>query len=434
MLALSMLCGLAPLPAWSAPRELVIATVNNDHMLTLQRLGTHFEQAVGDVRLRWVTMDEDRLRQAVTRDAATASAQFDVITVGSYETKAWADKGWLRPVTPSPAYALDDVLPRVREAMSDQGRLLALPFYGESTMTMVRSDLLDAAKIQLPDQPTWTQIAEAARRLHQPAKGVYGICLRGKPGWGQNITILSVMANTHGGQWFNMKWQPQFHTPAWHQAVSLYRDLLTHYGPPGAVANGYNENLALFAAGRCAISVDATVAGNFLNQQASSAVAGKVRYLQAPVASTPRGARWLWVWALAVPTRSKQPELAQQFIEWATSNDYAKLVAKERGWPAVPGGTRRSTYQWAGYREANPHADVELKAMNAADQNNPTEPPSPYVGIQCVAIPEFQSIGTAVGHLLSQTLPPTSLSVEAALSQAQEVTARKVRQAGYLLP
>jgi sorbitol/mannitol transport system substrate-binding protein len=431
-LALPMMCGGMPTHASVTSPELVIATVNNDHMLTLQRMGRHFEQQVPGLRLRWVTMDENQLRQAVTRDAATRSSQFDVVTVGSYEAQAWGGRGWLRPLTPSAPYQLDDVLPRVRDALTQNGRLHALPFYGESTMTMVRSDLLKAAGLSLPARPTWTQIADTARRLHRPNQGVYGICLRGKPGWGQNVALLSIMANTHGGQWFDMQWRPQLQSTAWRQALSLYADLLTRHGPPGAAANGYNENLTLFAAGRCAIWVDATVAGNFLNQRDSSRVAGRVMYLQAPVASTPRGAQWLWVWALAVPAQSKQAALAQRFIEWATSADYARLVAAERGWTSVPGGTRQSTYRQPGYRAANPHADVELKAMEAADQNRPTLLPSPYIGIQWVGIPEFQSIGTAVGQLAARLLPPESLPVEVVQSRAQTLAETKMRRKGYM--
>ncbi|MFN3913787.1 MAG: ABC transporter substrate-binding protein [Aquabacterium sp.] len=414
------------------PPELVIATVNNDHMLTLQRMGRHFEQQVPGLRLRWVTMDEDQLRQAVTREAATSSGRFDVVTVGSYEAQAWGDKGWLRALTPSASYDMADVLPRVREALTQNGRLHALPFYGESTMTMARSDLLQAANIKLSSPPTWAQIAEAARRLHRPARGQYGICLRGKPGWGQNMALLSIMANTHGGQWFDMQWRPQLQSSAWRQALTLHTELLTRYGPPGAAANGYNENLALFAAGRCALWVDATVAGNFLNQADSSKVAGQVSYLPAPVASTTKGAQWLWVWAMAVPTASRQPALAQRFIEWATSKEYARLVATERGWHAVPGGTRLSTYRQAGYRAANPHADTELQAIEAADQTRPTALPSPYIGIQWVGIPEFQAIGTAVGQLAAQLLPPDSLPVEVVQSRAQALVETKMRRSGYL--
>lgn len=413
-------------------RDLVIATVNNGHMLTLQRMTPHFERQNPGVRVRWVTLDEDRLRQEVTRDVATRGGRFDLLTVGAYEAKVWSGRGWLRPVTPSPAYEIDDLLPPVREALTQGGKLYALPFYGESSMTMVRTDLLAAAGMTLPLHPTWDQVAQAARRMHDPQRGVAGICLRGKPGWGQNMALVSTMVNTHGGQWFDTQWRPQLDTPAWRRAVTLYSDLLRRYGPPAAVANGYNENLALFSAGRCAIWVDATVAGNFVSRATESRVAENVAFLHAPVASTARGTRWLWTWSLAIPASSRQPELAQRFAEWATSPNYTAIVAKERGWQAVPPGTRASTYAQPAYRMANPHAGVEHDAIMLADQNRPTEPASPYVGIQWVGIPEFQSIGTAMGQLVAELLQPTPPSVDDVLRRGQTVVERKMREAGHL--
>jgi len=414
--------------------DLVVATVNNGHMLTLQRLAPHFEQANPGVRIRWVTLEEDLLRQQVTRDVATRAGRFDIMTIGSYEARVWSGRGWLRPMQPSRGYDVDDLLPAVRQSLTHQGQLHALPFYGESTMTLVRKDLMQRAGISLPANPTWEQVAQAARRMHDPERGVYGICLRGKPGWGQNVSLLTTLVNTHGGQWFDMRWQPQLQSPAWRQALTLYTDLLRHQGPPGAVANGYNENLALFSAGRCAIWVDATVAGGFVNRPKESRVAGQVAFLQAPVASTPKGSHWLWSWSLAIPASSKNAQMAQAFIEWATSREYIELVAREVGWDAVPSGARRSTYDAGPFRRANPHADVELQAINTADQNDPTLPRSPYVGIQWVSIPEHQAIGTAVGLQVARLLQPQPPSVEAVLEQAQQTTLRKMRAAGYIKP
>jgi len=429
---MALLPALVTLPARAQAQELVVATVNNGHMLTLQKLAPHFEQANPGVRIRWVVLEEDLLRQQVTRDVATKAGRFDILTVGGYEAQVWSGRGWLRPLQTSAAYQVDDLLPPIRQALTHQGQLYALPFYGESTMTLVRQDLLKQAGIQLPAQPTWEQVAQAARKLHEPAKGQYGICLRGKPGWGQNLSLLTTIANTHGGQWFDMGWRPQLQSPAWRQALTLYASLLREAGPPGAVANGYNENLALFSAGRCAIWVDATVAGAFVNRPGESQVVDKVAFLQAPVASTPKGARWLWTWSLAIPAASRQPAAAQAFIEWATSREYTELVAREVGWHAVPGGTRRSTYAAAPFRRANPHAEVELQAILSADQDNPTLPPSPYVGIQWVGIPEFQAIGTAVAQEVARVLAPGPPGIDEVVRGSQKLTERKVREAGYL--
>lgn len=411
--------------------ELVIATVNNGHMITLQKLSGEFERQHPDIQLKWITLEEGRLRQQVSQDVATRAGQFDVMTIGAYEVPIWARRGWIRSINPAPSYDADDLLTPIRQSLTVGGRLYALPFYGESTMTMVRTDLLKAAGISLSATPTWDQIKGAAERLHAPDKGVYGICLRGKPGWGENMALISIMANTFGGQWFDMNWMPQLDTPAWRNAVSLYADLLKRFGPPGAAANGYNENLALFTAGRCAIWIDATVAGSFINRADVSRVAGKVAFLQTPVATTPKGSHWLWTWALAMPMATNQPEAAQAFMEWATSKDYIRLVAQRDGWAAVPSGTRTSTYAEPAFRQLNPHADVERHAISTANPHDATLPASPYVGIQYAAIPEFQSIGTAVGQQIARLLQEP-VSVKEVLQTAQQISLRKMRDAGYL--
>jgi sorbitol/mannitol transport system substrate-binding protein len=411
--------------------ELVIATVNNGHMITMQGLTRQYEQSHPGIKLRWVTMTEGALRQQMAADVSTGQGQFDVMTIGLLETPIWGKKGWLREITPQASDAIDDLLPNIRAGLSVDGKLYASPFYGESSMTMVRTDLLAQAGIKLPETPTWPQIREAAAKLNQPEKGIHGICLRGRPGWGENMTLITPMVNAMGGQWFDMNWQPQLDTKPWREAVGLYVDLLKRHGPPGAAANGYNENLALFSEGKCAIWVDATVAGAFVNNPKRSKVAGKVAFLQAPMGSTAKGSRWLWSWALAVPSSSTHGPEALEFVRWATSRAYIKLVARQEGWGAVPSGTRQSTYANAEFMKANAYAKVEQTAIASANPLDSTVPRSPYVGIQFAAIPEFQAIGTAVGQQISSLLTDGG-SVEDALGRSQALSLRKMKEAGYL--
>ncbi|HVN82976.1 MAG TPA: extracellular solute-binding protein, partial [Terriglobia bacterium] len=267
--------------------------------------------------------------------------------------------------------------------------------------------------------------------LHDPQRGIYGICLRGKPGWGENTAYLSTLANTFGGRWFDEKWEPQLNTPEWRQAIGFYIDLLRKHGPPGASSNGHNECRALFATGKCAIWIDATVAASYMFSPAESKVADKVAFARAPIQKTPRGAQWIWSWALAIPVSSKHVKEAKRFIQWATSKDYIKLVAKTHGWAAVPPGTRNSTYAQAEYIKAAPFAELTLKSILAADPTRPTAKPVPYTGIQYVAIPEFQSIGTQVGQLLAAALVGNT-TVEKALQEAQLAVERTMRRSGYL--
>ncbi|MDN8614045.1 ABC transporter substrate-binding protein [Variovorax ginsengisoli] len=413
-----------------AATELVIATVNNGHMIEMQKLGKFFEQANPDIKLKWVTLEEGTLRQRVTTDIATKGGQFDVMTIGMYETPIWAKKGWLNPIATDAAYDVDDLLPAMRNGLSADGKLYAAPFYGESSMLMYRKDLADKVGFKMPDQPTWVQVKELAGKIHDPKAGVYGICLRGKPGWGDNMALLTTMVNTNGGQWFDNSWKPQIDTKPWHDAISFYVDLMKAYGPPGASANSFNENLALFNEGKCGMWVDATIAASFVSDPKQSKVADKVAFAQAPTAVTPKGANWLWAWALAIPAGSQKVDAAQTFIKWATSKDYIKLVAKEEGWGSVPTGTRKSTYATPEFVKAARFAEAEKKAIDTANPNDSTLPKSPYVGVQYAAIPEFQAIGVAVGQQMSAALAG-KVTVDQALKTSQTTAEREMKKAGY---
>jgi len=410
--------------------DLVIATVNNGHMIEMQKHTADFEKANPDIKLKWVTLEEATLRSRVTTDIATKGGQFDVMTIGMYETPIWGKKGWLKELKFDVAYDVDDLLPAMRSGLSVDSKLYAAPFYGESSMLMYRKDLTDKAGVTFPERPTWEQVRDAAAKIHDPKTGVYGICLRGKPGWGDNMAFLSTMVNSFGGQWFDMSWKPQLESKPWHDAVTFYADLLKKYGPPGSSANSFNEILALYNEGKCGMWVDATIAASFITDPKQSKVADKVAFAQGPYAATTKGANWLWAWALAIPAGTKHTEEAQKFISWATSKDYINLVAKDKGWAAVPTGTRKSTYANPEFLKAAVFAQAEKKAIDSANPNDSTLPKSPYVGVQYAAIPEFQAIGIAVGQQMSSVLAG-KVTVDQALKTAQTAAEREMTKGGY---
>lgn len=413
-----------------AQTEITVGTVNNNDMVIMQSLTDAFEQAHPDIELDWVVLEENVLRQRMTTDIATDGGQFDVMTIGTYEVPIWAERGWLSPLDDLPEdYDIDDLLTSVRDGLSHEGTLHALPFYGESSMMYYRQDLFDKAGIEVPEQPSWEEVREWAGQLHDPDNELAGICLRGKPGWGENMAFVSTLVNTFGGRWFDEDWQPQLDSPEWQQAVGFYVDLLNDFGPPGASSNGFNENLALFSRGSCAIWVDATSAAGKLYDD--SDFSDRLGFAPAPVAETPKGSHWLWSWALAIPSTSENQQAARTFIQWATSREYVELVGETEGWTSVPPGTRESTYANENYQEAAPFADFVLDAMRNADPTDSTLKPSPYIGVQFVGIPEFQSIGTQVGQTVASALTG-DVTVDQALQTAQRATERTMQRAGYL--
>ena len=411
---------------------LTIATVNNGDMVRMQKLSGDFTAKYPDIKLEWVTLEENVLRQKVTTDIATKGGQFDVLTIGTYEVPIWAKQGWLVALDQLGAgYDVDDLLPAIRSGLSAGGKLYAAPFYGESSMVMYRTDLFAKAGLTMPAAPTWDFVADAARKLTDKPGEVYGICLRGKAGWGENMAFLTATSNSFGARWFDEKWRPQLTSAEWKRTLDFYVKLMKDAGPPGASSNGFNENLALFQSGKCGMWIDATVAASFVSNPKESKVADKVGYALAPDAGLGKRGNWLWAWSLAVPAGSKKTEAAQKFISWATSKDYLALVASKEGWANVPPGTRASLYANPEYQKAAPFAKMTLDSINSADPTRPTVKPVPYVGVQFVAIPEFQGLGTAVGQQFSAALAGQK-SVDDALKAAQDLAVREMTKAGYI--
>ena len=423
-------CAVAALSTAVTAETITVATVNNGDMIRMQGLMADFNAKHPDITVEWVTLEENVLRQKVTTDIATKGGQFDVLTIGTYEVPIWGKQGWLVSLNDLPeSYDVDDLLPAIRGGLSVDGTLYAAPFYGESSFVMYRKDLMEKAGLTMPDAPTWTEIKAAAAAMTDKGNEVYGICLRGKAGWGENMAFLTAMANSYGARWFDENWNPQFDGEAWKATLTDYLMLMNEYGPPGASSNGFNENLALFQSGKCGMWIDATSAGSFVTGK-DSTVADQVGFAQAPDNGLGKRGNWLWAWSLAIPAGTQKEAAAKTFVEWATSKEYLALVAANEGWGNVPPGTRTSLYENPEYQKV-PFAAMTLDSINSADPTKPTVDPVPYVGVQFVAIPEFQGIGTAVGQQFSGALAGTA-TMEEALAAAQELTVREMTKAGYI--
>ena len=424
--AVGALCSAA-----AAETTITVATVNNGDMVRMQGLMDDFYAKHPDIKVEWVTLEENVLRQNVTNDIATGGGQYDVVTIGTYEVPIWGKQGWLESLNDLPAdFDIDDILPPIRAGLTVDGKLLASPFYGESSFVNYRKDLAEKAGITIPDAPTWDDIKAAAAAMTDTEAGIYGICLRGKAGWGENMAFLTTMANSYGASWFDENWKPQFDQPEWKAVMTDYVELLTKYGPPGASNNGYNENLTLSLQGKCAMRMDATVSAGSLVDPKQSEFADKVGFALAPDTGLGKRANWLWAWSLAIPASSDAKDAAKAFVNWATNKDYIALVASKEGWAAAPPGTRTSLYANPEYA-ALPFAKLTIDSINAADPTSPSVKPVPYVGVQFVAIPEFAGIGTSVGEIFSAALAGQK-TVDEALAEAQAFVTEEMTSAGYI--
>ncbi|WP_156761000.1 ABC transporter substrate-binding protein [Microbacterium karelineae] len=401
---------------------LTLATVSNPQMKDMEELKGHFEEDNPGITVNFVQMEEGDLRAAVTADVASKAGQYDIVTVGAYEVPQWGALGWLKDLTDDLAadaeYDVDDILQPVSDITSVDGRRYAVPFYGESSILMYNKELFDEAGLTMPEHPTWQEVAGFAEELTTDDRA--GICLRGKPGWGDLFAPLTTVVQTFGGNWYDENWDAQVDSPEFTEAVNFYVDLLRTSGEPDPVSHSFTECLNLVSGGKAAMWYDASVAASILEDEESSAVAGKMGYAHAPVVETDE-AGWLWSWNLAIPETTKNYDEALTFVKWATSKEYHQLVGETLGWTRVPPGARSSTYEIPEYQEAAAaFAPITVDVMNAVDPNQPGVAPQPWVGIQYVTIPEFQDVGNQVAQLVADSIAGRT-SVEDALAAGQDI-------------
>ena len=414
---------------------LTVAMAANPQMETAEKLIGNFYAKYPGISIKFQTLPENDLRPTVLKDVATNSGQFDVVMIGSYEVPLWAQKGWLINLSDTylakdKAYDAADLTKPISDLMTYKSAMYGLPFYGSSSFMFYRKDLFKKAGLTMPEHPTWAQVAGYAEKLNDPTNRVSGICLRGVPGWGQNLAAITTVINTFGGSWFDMAWKPQLTSVKTEAAVQFYVDLLRKSGEPDAAKDGWQECLQLFTQGKTAMWYDDTVFSGPAIDQASPSVKGNIGFALAPVKETSYSG-WLWSWGLSIPKTSRHSDAAWKFISWVTSREYIQLAGEKEGWGQIPPGSRKSTYELPAYKAATgDYSALTLTSIDQARPLHPTVPPVPYTGVQYVSIPEFVQIGDFVSQQIAGAISG-SITVHQAMKVSQARVEQIMADAGY---
>src|ERR1700731_5023055 len=169
---------LSTFSAYAQQKTVTICAVNNGPMIELKKLSSKFEEKNPDIKLNWVIVEENVLRQKVTLDVSQHSGLYDLVYIGLYDTPIFAKQGNLLPFDKLPAdYDVDDVFKSIRDGLSYDGKLYALPFYGESSFLIYRKDFFEQKGLKMPDQPTYVhalrqQVAKHGLRVGEVSPGI----------------------------------------------------------------------------------------------------------------------------------------------------------------------------------------------------------------------------------------------------------------------
>lgn len=409
-----------------------VAMVANPQMVALQQLTGEFNKAYPNIKVNLTVLPENEIRDRITTDITNQGGSFDLVTVGTFEVPLWAKQGWLKEVGPDlaadPNYDLNDIFQSMRNALSYNGKLYGVPFYGESSMLFYYKDVFQKAGITLSEKPTWDEVAAAAQKLK--TADMAGICLRGLPGWGEMLAPLDTVINTFGGRWYDENWKAQLDSTNSAAAIKFYLDLVKSYGEAAPTQAGFTECETNFVQKKVAMWYDATSAAELISDPKQNPNAENVGYAYAPT-KTKDWSGWLWNWAFAIPNSTKQGKAAEAYMKWATSKDYVKLVVEKQGWGKAPTGARASVYSDPSYKQfAGKFSDIVLNSIQHADPDHPTVDPVPYKGVQYVQIPEFQDLGTRVSQEFAAAIAGQQ-TVDQAIKKANDIANQVAKEGGY---
>jgi multiple sugar transport system substrate-binding protein len=224
---------------------------------------------------------------------------------------ALTDASWFR---------WDDVVPKWRESCSMDGKPYAVPYDGEVTVQVYRTDLYAAKGIKPAD--TLEEYVHNASVMNDPANRLSGAVLRGFAGAGQNMYIYPSLFREFGGDWFH-NGKVMVNSPEAVHALEWYINLLSKYAPPAVRNWNWPDIVDAFSAGTVASFIDLHSAAPVLSNPEKSKVVGKVGYARWP--KGPSGKRvtsiWNWGFPINAALSPKAKRATWLFIAWASCEE-----------------------------------------------------------------------------------------------------------------
>lgn len=307
-----------PLPVMSEALELKdglrILLHADPAFLAMEKLKRQLEVHFG-VPIEVRALSIDRLRRAILDNAAGKRSDFDIVTCDTCWMAELIARGVLHPLAePGDALGTDlgDFHPAALSTARRGGALYGLPVQTTPELLVYRTDLFEAAGLAPPETPEET--LARARALHEPARGVSGLCWNGARGTPVGTTFMMLMADfgqpvlnlPRGAEGFDdsdlsaAHRRPMLDHPAALQAAEFLVELLA-YSPDTVLQMSWYERARCYAEGRAAMAYCYTQIMPMFASDPDSPAHGRTGYALHPaVPGMPRLAP-LGGWNLCIP-------------------------------------------------------------------------------------------------------------------------------------
>ena len=306
-----------------------VAVIPASYFDNLIALAPEFEALTG-IKLRYDKVPPGQIRQKCVLDLSSKTGNISTHAADPMYLPLYAANKWtevLEPylndskLTDQSWFKHEDIFEAWRKADMVDNRTYGIPYDGEMTIQTYRKDLFDAKGLKPAE--TLDDVLKNAKALHDPANRLWGFCLRGMPGAGQNMYIYPSILGAYGGKWFDAGGKIKVNSPEAVAALEWYVNANNAYAPQAAQNWNWPDIADAFAQGTIGSYIDGHTAVTVIGNPERSKVLGKIGFARWPKGPGGRRVTSLWNWAM--PINSVLPEKARQatwlFIQWAASEE-----------------------------------------------------------------------------------------------------------------
>ena len=299
------------LPLGRALRVLVHADPTFTAMNALRR---HFEIVLG-VPIASRAVSVDRLRAEIITNSRRAVSHYDIVA---------CDLPWFGEMAQANRFiALDglsadapldaaDIYPDALASSRFCGRQYGVPIMTTAEMLVYRTDLAEEAGVEPPR--TAEALVAAARRLHNPSRGISGIAWNGGRGTPVGHTFIMTMS-AFGRPILNLRrtadsfdaeriegeqMRPAFLSPEARETAAYLLELKA-FSPPDVLQMAWYDRAVAYARGRAAMAYSHTLLAPLFEVDADAPAYRKTGYLPHPAGPRGRPIVPMGGYALAIP-------------------------------------------------------------------------------------------------------------------------------------
>ncbi|MCX7382415.1 MAG: sugar ABC transporter substrate-binding protein [Alphaproteobacteria bacterium] len=356
-----------------------------------------FEELTG-IKVGSEQVPEQQQRPKVAMELTTGRPSFDVVSISLHVQKKLIEKGkWMEDLRPyikdagktNPDFDFADWSPgALKYGTASDGTLHTLTHLPDFWMVYWNKALFAEKGLSFPK--TMDEMLDTARKLTDPAKGIYGFVARGQknanvPVFTQIMLGLDKETLSPDGKSLQME------SPEAIWAAELYAKLMRECAPPGSIGFNWNECQTSFMQGKIGMWLDGIGFSAPLVDPGKSKVVKDVGFSPMPAGPKARHSA-MFCSGLCIPTASKNKLGAWLYLQWATNKQLStEILGKGAGMPG----------------RASPFRDTEVRKTSAfpgewfdcaIECQKIVRPGLPEI----VAVTEFRDVfGVALTNLIS---------------------------------